>query len=385
MNIQHSIDLAKQWILYSSIQTLNNLKGVRFFGSFSSWFDLHNKNYPFVYSEITGYGMTTLLFLNHLAPDEALIKRAEFAAAWLTDVTKTKDGGFRCVISHEENSFQHKEHQAYTFDAGVILNGFVNLYRATQKETYIRTAQQIFDWFTLMTDASGQLQAVYDTKKQEVFHSDETWSTQPGSFLAKNAIGLLNLYDITKQPAVKQMAINLCNTALRNQDPSGRFICHTSGHTNIHPHSYTAEGLLCAGLFLNNEEYLNSALRATQWVLQNQQADGAIPRLFLDGSFNYHQRVDGIAQTLRLGTILRKNGYLNSPSDPHLHKLLTNLLPYQSTRRDLNQEGGFTFGFTSTGELQPHVNSWCSMFALQALTWHLKEDISPAEITRFFI
>ncbi len=382
--IEERAALAKKWLLNSQIQTLNNLKGSSFFGSFSSWFDLDRKMYPFVYSEITGYGITTLLFLNHQATDSSLVKRAEFAARWLDVVTAHKDGGFRCVISHEDNSFRHKEVQTYTFDAGVILNGFTNLYRATQKKQYLRTASDIVQWFSKMRNNDGILEAVYDIEKNEIVRSDESWSMQPGCYLAKNAIGILNFYDLTKDENAKKMAIELCDYALKEQEKDGRFLCSSKKHTNIHPHSYAAEGLLCAGIYLKEKKYIEAATRATEWVLSKQREDGAIPRLFLEEE-NYHQRMDGIAQTIRLATILIKKGCLDKKYNKNVEKLITLLLQHQYTDKSLNQDGGFLFGYSSGGEPIRNVNAWCTMFALQALQWYTREKIDDEEITRFFI
>lgn len=384
MDIQESFTLAKNWFLTSSIQTLNNLKGPSFFGSFSSWFDLESKTYPFVYSEATGYGIMTLLFLNHLKPDDVLIQRAEFAAQWLHERTECRGGGYQCVVSHVDNSFKYKKDEAYTFDAGIILNSFVNLYRATQKEKYLEASNEILKWLHKMTDKKGQVYAVYDIQRKMNINSDKTWSTEPGPFLAKNAIGLLNLYDVTKNKEAKKMAGHLCDLALERQEGCGRFVCHSSGHTNIHPHSYAAEGLLCAGIYLGNETYIQSALRATEWVLKNQREDGAVPRLFLKEP-NYHQRSDGMAQTIRLATLLKKKGYLGEKYDEDVNKLMGLLLTFQYEDKTLNQQGGFLFGFSSQGESVRNVNSWCTMFALQALNWHGRESIPDDEVVHLFI
>ena len=51
---------AKDWLVNSGIQ---NTKGDEI-GGFNAWYDLGANEYSYVYSEITGYGITTLLFLN---------------------------------------------------------------------------------------------------------------------------------------------------------------------------------------------------------------------------------------------------------------------------------------------------------------------------------
>ena len=57
-----SIKASNLWFLDSGIQNVNICKDVD--GAFNSWFDTNKNDYYYAYSEITGYGITTLLFLD---------------------------------------------------------------------------------------------------------------------------------------------------------------------------------------------------------------------------------------------------------------------------------------------------------------------------------
>ncbi|MHC4582918.1 MAG: hypothetical protein ACYS3N_00215, partial [Planctomycetota bacterium] len=74
------------------------------------------------------------------------------------------------------------------------------------------------------------------------------------------------------------------------------------------------------------------------------------------GRFNQLQRSDILAQVLRLGLVFSLN-----------HKIIDELRPvllgYQYLGENLNQRGGFLFCRENR-----NINSWCSMFAIQALS-----------------
>ena len=59
--IKNAVKKTTDWVLYSGIQ--NTEGGLSKIGGFNSWFDTEKKNYRYIYSEITGYGLTTLAYL----------------------------------------------------------------------------------------------------------------------------------------------------------------------------------------------------------------------------------------------------------------------------------------------------------------------------------
>ena len=69
------VDLAAKWIISSGIQSDE--------GGFYAWLDLQDKSYSYLYSEITGYGITSLLFLYKIYGEKATLDKAEQAANWI--------------------------------------------------------------------------------------------------------------------------------------------------------------------------------------------------------------------------------------------------------------------------------------------------------------
>ena len=373
---EENIELARNWLLNSGIQNLGEIRdieGTNLNGSFNSWLDLNTNKYPFAYSEITGYAITTLLFLNHIEKDQEFLKRAKLAADWLINVKENNI--FPSIFSITNHNFQHKKDLAYLFDIGMVLNGLTNKYKATKEEKYLQESKRIANWFLELQKEDGSLPAIYNFKKNQIEDTDETWSTHSGSYHAKNSIGLINLYDLTKDQKYKNSAVKLCDYALTQQKENGRFISHIEGGTNLHPHCYSAEGLLCTGIQLNNQNYINSALKATEWILKNEK-DIKIPRLYTT-TFNYNQRNDVLAQSLRLTIFLQKMGYLQEYKTKTT-KLLKKLIEFQ------HEQGGFMFGLDTNGNKLNHINAWTTMFALQALILH-ENEIRKEDFARFLV
>ncbi len=139
-NLIKAYELTKNWILGSGIQ--NNNKGKRFDGGFNSWFDIKNKKYEYVYSEITGYGITTLLYINQKDSMQIALEKAKLSANWLIGNAIDKDGGVKTRLYYDlemekesPNSFTNRTQ--YTFDTGMALYGLINLYKITKKESYV--------------------------------------------------------------------------------------------------------------------------------------------------------------------------------------------------------------------------------------------------------
>ena len=145
------------------------------------------------------------------------------------------------------------------------------------------------------------------------------------------------------------------------------------GGTNAHPHCYSAEGLWVLGAFLNSKKYLSSSESATKWIMSKQSSSGKIPRLFLVNSSIYHERIDAIAQTIRLIFLSKfnKNKKKLIVAENKLQKLLKIMLKYQNLKtNNIKIKGSFSWGKKSDGTKLNHSNSWVTFFAIQALFFY---------------
>jgi hypothetical protein len=366
------VNLAKKWLLNSGIQKISKNKKIN--GGFNSWYDLKSKTYPFIYSEITGYGITTLLNMSQEMKKNLLIKRAKIAADWLIKNAQHESGGFKVRYIKNKRGKYTFENLLYAFDTGIIAFALANLFKITNDEAYLESAERAASFLMKSQKEDGLFYAFYNLKTKQFLDITDKWSTQSGSFHAKVAMGLINLWKITGNESYRKSAKIACHAALKFQDIGGRFITYRdSKETHLHPHFYSAEGLLYAGLKLNEKAFIESAVKACKWALDNQLDSGGIPFLYTGDKFIEYERTDILAQALRLGTVLYSLGKLEEAYMPALKRLKERLCTFQLLNKaDKGQTGGFLFGFDFDGKRIDHVNSWCTMFAYQALDMYYK-------------
>jgi uncharacterized protein YyaL (SSP411 family) len=371
------ITLAKSWLLHSGIQNIGGETPVR--GGFNAWYDLDNNNYFYTYSEITGYAITTLLYLYWLKKEQILLDRAKLAADWLIEKAlhnvRAVGGAVRTRYYYNQKksdkNYSFEGNIVRSFDNGIVLNGLSNLYEFSSQENYYLISKKIADLILKMQKSSGLIYPEYNLKNKKLGESYEKWSTQPGSFHVKIIVGLINFCRYSNDKKYEQAAKKLCNKILEFQKEDGRFITFKEDNTHLHPHCYSAEGLLLAGLYFREEKYIRAALRATKWLLNNQMENGGLPSLYVKGRFIKFERADILAQTLRLATLFLNMNLLEKSYKKNVEKLVDRLISFQYTKEG-SQKGGFFYGYdvdykTLKEKKTNHLNSWCTMFALQAL------------------
>ncbi|MFH2231943.1 MAG: formyltransferase family protein [Patescibacteria group bacterium] len=355
------IDHATNWLLKSGIQNepgTKTITGVDASGSFNAWFDMDKRNYSYIYSEISGYALTTLLYLYQASKKAVYLDRANGVASWLLK-TQHPAGQFQTAFYMNVDS-QRKPENFHTFDTGVILNGLVNYFRVTSDPNYLSSAKRSADWLISTMTGDGSVPAMISHKDNSRVDFPDTWSTQSGPYHAKLAIGLLNLFDVTKEIKYQNAARAFCDYALSKMTQDGQFYTYESfKSTNFHPHAYTCEGLYVAGKYLNEPRYFDAAKKGTEWAVSLIK-NGIVPRHIFDGNPNYNERVDVMAQIYRLALLFD----IKSESMLLLHN---NLLSNQYFGEVQEQRGGFIFGKSSDGKPLEHINSWVTMFALQAM------------------
>lgn len=367
-----NIDLAIKWFANSGIQNLGNetdMTGQNMHGSFNAWFDLETLKYSYVYSEISGYGLSTLLYLYHVEKNQDYLEKAKLVGDWLVSV-QDETGAFDTAF-YMEGQTKQKSDAFHTFDCGMVFNGLANLYSVTKEEKYLLSARKAADWVINTQKPDDSIPAKISKMDASVMDTEETWSTLSGAYHAKLAIGLLNIFDLTKIEMYKDSAIALCDFALTKQNENGQFLTYGKVEgTNLHPHIYASEGLYVAGKYLDNQNYLDSSKRSVEWVLSLYK-DGLIPRHKHGDDLNYNARIDIVAQALRMASLFglsseKRNGLKDS------------IVKYQYVGDNQNQQGGISFGVQSDGSLARHLNSWVTMFAIQALIINDELEIKPS-------
>lgn len=368
--IRQQVAKAAEWLLASGVQvqSANPLHNQ----GFVCWYDRETQTMPYVYSEITGYLTTLMCDLYDRSGDVRFLNSARGAGDWLSRTAHPATGGFRCLYPIESTRFDYKNNQVYIFDTGVIISGLVDVFGATHEARYLQTAVTAADWLIRdLQKPNGAFYPVYEIENGGLPESDQEWSLCSGSYHTKVAIGLANLFDLTGNTKYRDAAIRACDYALGFQQADGRFISFPAeGGTNSHPHAYSAEGLWVVGSLLGRQDYLHASASATQWLLDWQSADGVIPRHFHNATPVYNERVDVLGQALRLAAIHIGEGRMKLTPEltAKLNQLVALILRNQAESNDNRVNGGFYFGRLSDGTIMPHVNVWVTAFAIQGLS-----------------
>ena len=221
-----------------------------------------------------------------------------------------------------------------------------------------------------MTDGSFYPRFFVDCGQLE--YRGEKWSQQPGSFHAKIAIGLLNLADVTDDDTYTLIARNNCDWTVARQLSDGRFVTNLEEDSSfLHPLCYTLEGLLVAGLALEDETYVNAAAKGFKWIWDNGKWGDGISAYYTDGQHVPVETPDVNAQVIRLYLMLRHQGIVRD-DDKSIAPAVEHLQQYQCSSDDRRINGGFVSGRAwfvddSPKRTPKHVNAWVTMFVQQAI------------------
>lgn len=361
-----------RWLLRSGIQDASD--DPRLAGSFAAWYDRALGEHSYAYSEITGYALTTLAYLVAQPGAPASLKplfveRGRAAIAWLRDQAfDARRGAVRTRRDRASGSFTPWVH---AFDQGMVLNGVTSMAALSGDESHLDFARALGAGLLCMQREDGAFQPYqFPGRRKAPVELQAKWSGQPGSFMAKNAIGLINLADQTGDVAFLRAARAVCDAALGWQQADGRFITNQSdASTHLHPHTYTAEGLWAAGRRLDEARYVEAAAAGLRWSAAHQLPDGAVPaEVAEDGSWQ-GRRTDALAQTVRMVVLLEAEGQDTGWSDERLERAVARLLRGQHRSGPLRARWGFDYGYDGPKASGPRrfVNCWATMFAIQAL------------------
>lgn len=366
--IENTLIKAVNWILHSGIQ--DDVKVSKTYGGFHAFYIISNKEYSYLMSEITGYALTLLAYLYKYNPSTIIAEKAQNALTWLIDFAREdKVGAFKCRYQLD-GWFPYR---ICTFDNAMCLNGLMAWYHINNDDELLKYAKILSEFLSNMQNQDGSFNVRLVGKSLDINNSLKKWSSQPGSFFAKNVIGLLNLSKaLSHNRYIVECAQKACDYALRFQEHNGRFITNIrNGSTSQHAHMYTVEGLLVAGSFLREKKYLEAAFKGIDFSMGTQLPDGGFPSMVIGNSkrINCNQRADINAQIIRAASWATKLGYNSDIEILRKGVIQLNAMQVNSSVKKI--DGGIYYGEDENGLLLKHCNSWATMFTIQALYSYL--------------
>ncbi len=362
---------AAEWLAGSGIQSASARPALR--GGVSAWYEIHLRRYPFLYSEITGYAITTFAFMNRISPDRRWVRCAQAAADWLLRNAMHPCGGVKTryylVKNYKTPNYSFDSGYVYAFDTAMAGYGLLQLHKIAPDPKLWRAAQSMHRFLTRTLKHRGVIAPYWDAKTRSTGQNFGKWSDQPGGFHAKLALFLIDYYRITGDAADRREAEALLDHTVSLQQKDGRFITNRSdSSTHLHPHSYTLEGLLYGEAFLGKKAWLASAAKGLAWARKAISENGSVSAIYEHDSFAFHERSDIVAQILRIGSILHARG-ASELDARDLQRVRAHLGLFQFAELG-GQNGGFLYGSDTDGRMRIHLNAWGTMFALQAIWMH---------------
>jgi hypothetical protein len=259
------IEAAVQWIC--GAQDAFDDGGVA--RSYSLVYHPHFKKKGWVppYPETTGYIIPTMFDYAHLANSQEIFDRAVRMADW------------ECKVQMENGAVQggtiDEAPTPAIFNTGQVIFGWLRAFQETGKEKYLECALKAGRYLIEQQEKDGSWRKNLSNyaSVQMPFYTYNT----------RTAWALLLLATFNSEEPFKDAAIRNIDFALRQQLENGWFKSNCLNNPSqplLHTIVYCIEGILEVGVLLNNHNYINSAKKAADALIEKQRNDGSLPGRF---------------------------------------------------------------------------------------------------------
>jgi hypothetical protein len=333
------LDRAGRWFLDSGIQESDG--GVARYRRTDTGQNLAVSN------EITGYAVSTLLYLHQLSGQGEYLDRGLKAARFLTrrawdPVLET----FPFEYVPPGNGF------TYFFDSGIIVRGLLAAWRATGEAEFLTVATACGRSMT-RDFASGQcFHPILRLPEKRPVACDHRWSRGSGCYQLKSGLAWFDLYEITGEQQflasyrqILDYSLRTYHSFLPGDDDPLRVM------DRLHAYCYFLEGLLPVAGEPDCAAALVSGLPRVASYLHEIGVNFA--------------RSDVYAQLLRVRLFADQLGIVRLHRGIAKHEA-RRLAEFQSADVDRRVAGGFWFG-RKGDQTMPFINPVSAGFGLQAL------------------
>jgi hypothetical protein len=300
-------------------------------------------------TEITGYAVSTFVWLFEATGREHYLERARCAARFLVD--QAWDPELHIFPFEHGVNGDVPEPLAYYFDSGIIARGLLALYRTTREERWLDAAtaagQSMLTDFTNGDDIRPILQL--PSKRPVAYESQ--WSRSPGCYQLKSALAWHDLASVTGEARYASAFADALRTALATHDDFLPAASPDKTMDRLHAYCYFLEALLPIADRGGVRDALRAGIDRVGHLLHE------IAPVFV--------RSDVYAQLLRLRIWADAAGISIKQKDACGEAQA--LLNFELVSDDPRLTGGFAFGRRGT-ELLPFANPVSTAFAAQALS-----------------
>ena len=345
------------------VNSSNNLPD---YGAVHSFYDLKNDTFAFLYPEITGYFIDTMHFLYHINKQKKYKLLAEASANWLINIFEKFNG----IVMNIENNHP-TQNLSFSFDSGICSTAMLKCYELTNNKKFLDFGSSLLNWINSGSiEDDGTILPFFNHDKKIFLESNEIWYKQKGCLNIKTCIPFFRYYKISNSLEHLELGKKICDSYSLFQRNDGSFSLHqNSSVTNLHTQCYALEGLLYGYFVTNDQKYLDACEKALDWCVNNIEHDGSI-RLWFENKYKSKASYP-IAQLIRL-MILFDSVENTSKYKTVIPKLMNFLLTFQAQSTNPHVNGGFFEEITKSifgWKKNSKINSWVSMFSLQAMNW----------------
>ena len=354
----------KDWISNSEliVSNTNNEN----YGGVYSFYDESKKKYSFLYPEITGYSASTLSFLHEISPDSKLDELAKANTTWLINIFQQFDSIVQGISSDKK-----RQKFAYTFDAAICAKGLLDYYKINNSSELLDAAKSLLTWIVPAINNDGTVLPYKNLESNNFEEDSDVWYRQKGNLHIKISIPFVQMYELTRDESFLNVAKKLCNTYPKYVQRDGSLSMHENTDViNLHTLSYALEGLLFSYASTGSKQYLECCVNCLNWCSKQIDNDGSINLWF--NSKHSSKSIYPIAQIVRLMLLVDSIDKTNHYSE-NVKKLIEFMYSLQAINLDPKINGGFYEEFYKTifgWKKRKKINSWGSMFAVQALFWY---------------
>ncbi len=344
LNTAAILERSGSWFLRSGIQDSS--------GGVARYYLSDSQRYAPVSAEITGYAVSTLLYLARMTGGREYLKAAERSAQYLVhQAWNEKTATF---------AYEPDQPYAYFFDCGIVARGLLAMWRATGNAEYFERAKECGLSMAFDFMAGEAMHPVLKLPSKQPEPYGERWSKRPGCYQLKSAMAWHELAIATGHRELASAFERMLAYSLATHE---KFVPADStgddAMDRLHAYAYFLEALLavpeheeCAAVVGVGIERIDNHLRRMA------------PRFV---------RCDVYAQLLRLRLLAARLGLCRLDEVAAEQEALR-ILEFQASGAGRNTAGGFWFGRRDT-QLMPFANPVSTAFAIQALAlWQEYQD-----------
>lgn len=364
-----SYEEVKNWLTNSGL-FISDSKNEQCGGVYS-YYDEKSNEYSFLYPEITGYFISALKFLYALDNNEIYKKYAKFSSDWLISIYDKHKSLVQGIKDDSPTS-----NLSYSFDTAICAKGLLDYYELTNDEKYLSYSKKMLeDLIEQYIESDGSVIPYKNITTNVTGHDNSVWYKQKGCLHIKTSMPFFQIDQYVDNPIFLKTAKIITDSISKYQNSDGSIRLHENSEIiNLHTLSYALEGLITAFHFTREQQYLDKIKNTLDWCLSHISDDGSIP-LWYNSKYR-SKAAYPIAQLIRILSLVNSIDE-NSSYKSYTKNLYKFLLSLQAFHSSQNINGGFYEEYYKSfmgWKKRLRINSWTSMFALQAICWFEKID-----------